>query len=172
MVDRAKKEQSVTEMKEAFENATTVIVSNFNSLTMDESNELRSAAKESGATVRVAKNTLAKIASKDTNHSNVVDLFSGQTLISYSEDPVAAAKVIADFAKKNEKITIIGGSYEGNQIDDAGVKELANTPSLDESRGKIVGLLNAPAGKIARIFGAPAGDLARVLNAYSQKDEK
>lgn len=169
MVDKARKHEIVDEIKSVLEGANTVVVANFESLTISQSDELRQKAKESGANVRLAKNSLAKIASKDSKHSNIVDLFSGQSIFAYSEDPVAAAKLFADFAKKNETFSIAGGSFEGEALDTDKVKALANTPSLDESRAKIVGLLVAPAGKLASIAAAPASQLARVFSAYANK---
>jgi large subunit ribosomal protein L10 len=169
MVDKAKKHEVVDQMKEIFSGASSVVVANYDALSISDSDELRIKAKESGANVKVTKNTLAKIASKESKHSCVVDFFSGQTIISYSEDPVAAAKVMVDFAKKNEALRIAGGSFEGSVLDEAQVKQLANTPSLDESRAKLVGLLVAPAQKIAQVVNAPAGNLARVFSAYSSK---
>lgn len=170
MVDKAKKQKQVESLNENFTKATTVVVANFSGLTILETDELRNAARKQNAGVKVSKNTLAKIAAKDTKHENVVDMFSGQTLVAYSEDAVAAAKVVADFAKKNEKLSILGGSYEGEVLDEVRVKALASTPSLDESRGKLVGLLVASAGQIARITGEPGSQLARVFSAYGSKE--
>lgn len=169
MVDKVRKQEIVDEIKGVLEGSSTVVVANFDSLTIAQSDELRSKAKESGANVRLAKNTLAKIASKDSKHANIVDLFTGQSIFAYSEDPVAAAKVFSDFAKKNEGFSVVGGSFDGDALDQDKVKALANTPSLDESRAKIVGLLVAPAGKLASVTAAPAGQLARVFSAYGAK---
>lgn len=170
MVDKARKEEIVTEVKDALDGANTVVVANYESLSISQSDELRQNAKKTGAGVRVAKNTLAKIASKDSKHSNIVDLFSGQVIFAYSEDPVAAAKIFVDFAKDNETFSIAGGSYDGEAIDSDKIKALASTPSLDESRAKIVGLLVAPTGKIASVTAAPAGQLARVFSAYGASE--
>ena len=170
MVDKAKKIEVVENIKDVFSRSSTVVVANFNGLTINKTDELRRSAKENGADVKVTKNTLAKIASKETQHSGIVDFFTGQTIVSYSEDPVSAAKVMVDFAKDNENLKIAGGSYEGSLLDDDKVTQLAKTPSIDESRAKIVGLLVAPAQKIAQVAKAPAGDLARVISAYSQKE--
>lgn len=170
MVSKVKKSEIIDDLKVSFAESSTVCVARFSGLTIRETDELRKTSKQSGVGVRVAKNNLAKIASSETAHSNIVDLFSGQTLIAYSVDPVAAAKVLVDFSKKNEKVSVVGGSFGGTHLDENGVKELANTPSLDESRGRIVGLLTAPAGKIARVINTPAGNLARVFSAYAQSE--
>jgi large subunit ribosomal protein L10 len=169
MVDKVKKQQQVKDLNEGFSKATTVVVSNFSGLTIPETDELRNAARKVGASIKVSKNTLAKIATKGTKHANIVDMFSGQSLIAYSEDAVSAAKVVADFAKKNEKISIVGGSFDGEKLDAKSVKDLAQTPSLQESRGRIAGLLVASAGQIARIVKEPAAQLARVFSAYGEK---
>lgn len=169
MVDKAKKIQQVKELKEAFDSATTVVVANFSALTIKESDQLREAAKKAGARVKVAKNTLASIASKDTKHSNIIPFFTGQSLVAYSKDPVAAAKILVDFAKKNEKLSIAGGSFDGQALDKSSVSDLASTPSLEQSRAKIAGLLVASAGQIARIVKEPGAQIARVINAYASK---
>lgn len=170
MVDKAKKIQQVEELKAAFSESATVVVANFKALTIKESDELRKVAKKNGANVRVAKNTLTEIASKGTRHESITAFLNGQTLVAYSKDPVAAAKTIVDFAKKNEKLSVAGGSFDGAQLNQATVTDLANTPSLDQSRAKIVGLLVASAGQIARISKEPAAQLARVFAAYGRKE--
>ncbi len=169
MVDKAKKIQQVAELTEAFTNATTVVVANFSALTIKETDQLREAAKKNGAKVKVAKNTLASIASKDTKHSNIIPLFLGQSLVAYSKDPVAAAKTLVEFAKKNEKLSIAGGSFDGQALDKSSVADLASTPTLDQSRAKIVGLLVASAGQIARIVKEPGTQIARVISAHASK---
>ncbi len=169
MVDKAKKIQQVQELTQAFADSATVVVANFTSLTIKETDELRQAAKKNDAMVRVTKNTLASIASKETKHNNIIPFFTGQSLVAYSKDPVAAAKTLVDFAKKNEKLSIAGGSFEGQALNQASVMELANTPSLDQSRAKIVGLLVASAGQIARIVNEPGAQIARVLAAQGRK---
>jgi large subunit ribosomal protein L10 len=99
------------------------------------------------------------------------DLFKGQTVIAYAEDPVAAPKVAADFAKTNDKLVILGGAMGSTVLDADGVKALATMPSLDELRAKIVGMIQTPATRIAAVVNAPAGNLARVFGAYARKDE-
>ncbi|HCR85705.1 MAG TPA: 50S ribosomal protein L10 [Alphaproteobacteria bacterium] len=169
MVDKAKKQKQVEELNASLSSATTVVIANYTGLTIPETDELRNAARKAKAGIKVSKNTLARIASKGTKHENIIDLFSGQSLVAYSDDAVAAAKVVADFAKKNEKLSIVGGSFNGDKLDAKSVKDLAQTPSLDESRGRIVGLLVASAGQIARIVNEPASQLARVFSAYGEK---
>jgi large subunit ribosomal protein L10 len=118
----------------------------------------------------VTKNRLAKRALSGTRFEQLTPLFSGPTAIAFSRDPVAAPKVVVQYANRNEKLTIIGGGLAGQQMDAAGVRELASLPSLDELRGEIIRLLQAPAARIARVLSAPAGQVARVLGAYAEKE--
>jgi len=166
-VDRSQKQQAVSDLKEVFDNSNTVVVTHYRGMTVDEMTELRNKARDAGAKIKVTKNKLAKIASNDTDFACLTDFFSGPTAIAYSDDAVAPAKTIVDFAKENEKLVIVGGAIDGISLDEAGVKSLANTPSLDESRGKIVGILTAPASAIVRTIVAPAGQVARVINAHA-----
>ena len=169
-MDRSQKQQAVADLKEVFTTAGTVIVTHYRGLTVDEMNEFRGKARENGASVKVTKNTLAKIAANDANLSVLSEFLTGPTAITYSEDEVAAAKVAVAYAKDNEKLTIIGGIVNGDSLDESGIKQLASTPSLDESRGKIVGLLTASAAKLASVIQAPAGQVARTIGAYASKE--
>ena len=126
--------------------------------------------REVGGTVKVAKNRLAKLALEGTESAHIAGLFEGPTLVAYSEDPISAPKVTVEFSKKNEKLVVLGGAMGATNLDDDGVKAHASMPSLDELRGKIVGLLQAPAGKIAQVINAPGGQLARVFGAYGSQE--
>lgn len=165
-MDRAQKEALVAELSEVFDNTNTVVVAHYSGLTAAEMNDLRVKVAEAGAGFRVTKNRLTKLALDGKEISFLQDLFSGPTAIAYSDDVIAASKVVSEFAKDNEKLVILGGSMGSTQLDEAGVKALASMPSLDELRGKIVGVLQAPAAKLARTTQAPAGQLARVFGAY------
>ena len=127
--------------------------------------------RDAGGSVKVAKNRLAKLALQGTDAERMQDLFKGQTLIAYSEDPVAAPKVASDFAKTNDKLVILGGAMGTTTLDAEGVKALATLPSLDELRAKLVGMITTPATRIAQVVNAPAAQLARVFGAYARKDE-
>ena len=168
-MDRTEKAQSVTELNGLFTEAGAVVVAHYSGLSVAEMNDLRSRMRKAGASFKVAKNRLAKRALEGTPVAGITDLFSGPTGIGYSADPVAAPKVLVAYAKENEKLVILGGAAVGSVLDPSGVKTLAELPSLDELRGKIVGLLQAPATKIAGVLQAPAGQLARVLSAYANK---
>src|SRR5271169_5900973 len=132
---------------------------------------LRRQMRQAGASVKVAKNRLAKIALEGSDVASIASLLKGPAVIAYSGDPIAAPKVAVDFAKTNEKFVILGGAMGKTTLDLNGVKALAALPSLDELRAKLAGLLQAPATKIAQIVAAPASQLARVIGAYSRKSE-
>lgn len=162
MKSRTQKQDDVTSLKEQFASASTVVVTHYHGMSVAEVSELRKVARKAGVDIRVSKNTLAKIAANETNVAVISNLFKGPTAFAISEDAVAAAKVVADFANGNEKLKIIGGTIDGRALDEAGVQALAKTPSLDQSRAKLVGLLLAPAQRIATVLQAPASQLARV----------
>jgi len=170
-VDRAQKRQVVSELNEVFSNASAVVVTHYSGLNVAEITDLRRRMREAGASFKVTKNRLTKLALDGTPYGEIADLFTGPTAIAYSADPVAPAKVAVEFAKSNENLIVLGGAMGETQLDTDGVKALAALPSLDELRGKIVGLLQAPATKVAGVLQAPAGQLARVLAAQGAKDE-
>jgi large subunit ribosomal protein L10 len=140
-------------------------------LTVAEITDLRRRVREVGGSVKVAKNRLARLALKDTPPEGISDLFKGPTIIAYADDPVSVPKVTVNFAKDNDKLVVLGGSMGDVTLDVDGVKSLASLPSLDELRGKLVGLLQAPAGKVVRVLAAPPGQLARVISAHAEKGE-
>lgn len=154
-----------------FNGTGSVVVAHYAGLTVAHMNDLRSKMRAAGGTVKVAKNRLAVIALQGTESEGMKDLFKGQTLIAYADDPVAAPKVAADFAKGNDKLVILGGAMGSTLLDQNGVKALATMPSLDELRAKIIGMVTTPATRIAQVVNAPAGQLARVFGAYARKDE-
>jgi large subunit ribosomal protein L10 len=170
-VDRSSKEQLVGSLNEALKASTVVVVTHQTGLNASEVHALRRQIRDAGASFKVTKNRLAKLALEGTKFEHLSSLFTGPTAIAYSADPVAAAKVVVEFAGKNDKLQIIGGALGEVKLGVDGVKSLATMPSLDELRGKIIGVLQAPAAKIASILQAPGGQVARVLAAYAQKDE-
>ena len=170
-MDRAEKEALVAELNGVFADAGVVVVTQYKGLSVPEVSDLRDKIADQGAGFKVTKNRLTKLALDGTSCEPIKDLFTGPTAIAYSDDPVAAPKVVSDFAKGNDKLVVIGGIMGDTVLDVDGVKALASLPSLDELRGKIVGLLQAPAGKIAQVVNAPAGQLARVVGAHAAKDE-
>jgi len=168
-VDRAEKQEAITELNGVFKSANVVVVAHYSGLTVAQMQSLRKQMRQAGASVKVAKNRLAKIALEGTDAASIAPLLKGPTLIAYSGDPVAAPKVANDFAKTNERLVILGGAMGKTALDVNGVKALASLPSLDELRAKIVGLVQAPATKIAQVVNAPASKVARVIQAYSAK---
>ena len=169
-MDRAQKADAVAELKSVFNEVGVVVVTRNLGLTVAQSTDLRTKMREAGASYKVAKNRLAKLASQDTDYAGISDLLTGPTGLASSIDPVAAAKIVVEFAKTNDKLEIVGGSMGAQVLDADGIKALATLPSLDELRAKIVGLVQAPATKVVQIIQAPAGQLARVFGAYAAKD--
>jgi len=167
-VDRAEKRAWVASMKDALSAVPVVVVTHYKGLTVAEMSELRQRMREAGGQFKVTKNRLTKLALQGTPFESIADLFQGPTAIGFSEDPVAAPKVLAGFAKENDKLIILGGALEGRVLDESGVKALAELPSLDELRAKLVGLLQTPAQRVAGVLQAPAGQLARVLKARAE----
>ena len=169
-MDRTQKAEAVQSLNGLFTKAGAVVVAHYNGMTVAQMGELRSRLRKAGASFKVAKNRLAMRALEGTQAAGISDLFKGPTGIAYSNDPVAAPKVLVAYAKENDKFTIIGGFMGQEVLDKAAVGNLATLPSLDQLRGKIIGLLQAPATKIAGVLQAPAAQLARVMSAYAAKD--
>ena len=169
-MDRSQKADSVAQLSDVFNEAGVVVITRNLGMSVAQSTELRSKMRDAGASYKVAKNRLAKLALKDTDYTGLEEYLNGPTAIAYSTDPVAAAKAAVEFAKTTDKIEIVGGSMGAQKLDEAGVRALASMPSLDELRAKLVGLVNAPATKVAQVVNAPAAKLARVFGAYAAKD--
>lgn len=168
-MDRATKKQTIESLNGALKKSKTLVVAHYHGLTVSDVTSLRRSARAAGVKVQVTKNTLARIALRNTQFENAIEYLTGPTALFYSEDAVAAAKISVEFAKTNEKLVILGGSLDMQKLAANDVKDLAAMPSLDELRGKLVGLLQAPATKIACVLQAPAAQLARVFNAYATK---
>ena len=170
-MDRAEKTELVASYNGIFADSGIVVVTHYSGLSVAEISDLRNRMAEVGGTVKVTKNRLVKLALAGTSAEGVEDLFSGPTAIAYSNDPMAAPRVTAKFAKENDKLQILGGLMGDMILDADGVKTLASLPSLDELRGKLVGLLSAPATKVAGVVQAPAGQLARIMGAKAAQGE-
>jgi len=168
-MDRAQKAESVAALKADFTRVGVVVVTRNRGLTVAHSTDLRGKARAVGASYKVAKNRLAKLAIVGTPYEGIGEYLTGPTALATSHDPVAAAKVVVDFAKTNDKIEIVGGAIAGQVLDAEGIKALAALPSLDELRAKLIGLVQAPATKLAQLTTAPAAKLARVVGAYAAK---
>src|SRR3984893_18496152 len=170
-VERAAKKDAVESLNGLFKATSVAVVAHYSGLTVVQMQKLRTQMKQAGASVKVSKNRLAKIALEGTDVVAIGSLLKVPTVIAPSNDPVAAPKVAVEFARTNDKFVILGGSMGKTVLNVDSVKALAALPSLDELRGKIVGLLVAPATKIAQLTTAPAAKLARVVQAYASKSE-
>ena len=170
-VDRAQKEKVVDELGQIFESSGVVVVARYAGLTVAEMQALRARAREADCSVRVAKNRLAKIALEGKPCASVADFLTGMTVLTYSEDPVAAAKVAEEFAKENSKFDILGGAMGDNGLDRAGVKAVSSMPSREELVASIAGCIGAPASNIAGAIGAPASNIASILSTLEEKAE-
>jgi large subunit ribosomal protein L10 len=169
-VERAEKREVVTALHDVFAKTGVVVVAHYAGLTVSAMTKLRSEMRGAGGQVKVAKNRLVKLALEGTDAKGIADLLKGPTCLAFSADPVAAPKIAVKFAKANEKFVILGGAMGSTVLDAKGVNSLAALPSLDELRGKLIGLLQAPASKIARTLNEPGAQLARVFGAYGNKE--
>jgi len=170
-VDRAQKENVVEELGQIFESSGVVVVAHYAGLTVVEMQDLRARAREAQASVRVAKNRLAKIALEGKPCASIADHLTGMTVLTYSEDPVAAARVAEGFAKDNKKFEILGGAMGENALDRAGVEATSKLPSRDELIATLAGMLGAPASNIAGAIGAPGCNIASILSTLEEKAE-
>ncbi len=170
-MDRAQKEDVVKELGQIFTDSGVVVVSRYTGLSVAEMQDFRGRLRDADGAVRVAKNRLAKIAITETPCEVMADLMEGMTVLSYSEDPVAAAKATVAFAKDNEKLEILGGSMDGEVLDPAGVKAVAAMPSREELLATIAGILGAPASNIASALGGPASAIAGCIATVEEKAE-
>ncbi len=167
-MDRSQKSESVASLNAVFNEVGVVVVTRNLGMTVAQSTALRLKVRDVGASFKVAKNSLAKLAIQDTDYAGIGDMLTGPTALASSVDPVAAAKAVVEFAKTNDKLEIVGGSMGTLVLNADGIKALASMPSLDQLRGTIIGLVQAPATKIAQLVTAPAAKVARVFSAYAE----
>ena len=170
-MDRTEKREFVASLADVFAQTSMVVVTQNKGMTVAEVTLLRTKMRAAGATFKVAKNRLAVLALDGTRFDGIAPLLKGPTALAWSHDPVAVAKAAVEFAKTNEKLVLIGGALGSQLLDADGVKALAELPSLDALRAKLLGLLAAPATRIAGVLQAPAGQLARVFGAYAKAGE-
>jgi large subunit ribosomal protein L10 len=168
-VERAEKTSLVASLNQTFKTAGVIVVAHNKGLTATQVLDLRNKMAAAGATVKVAKNSLTKLALDGTDAAGIKNLFEGPTVLAYGDDPVTAPKIAADFAKANDKFVLLGGALGSQILDADAVKALAALPSLDQLRAKLLGMLQTPATRIAAVVAAPAGQVARVINAYATK---
>ena len=170
-MDRSKKEKIVTNLNKKFDDSNFLILTHNNGLTVEEITKLRNQLREDGSTFNVVKNSLAKIAVTDSKVKNLSDQFKGPLAIVFSEKLSSQPKILSDFSKENENLSIVGGFMDGEIIDKETVSKLASLPSLDTLRAKIIGSLTSSATKIAGILNKPGGQIAQIISAKSQSDE-
>ncbi len=170
-MDRTEKREFVASLGQVFAETSMVVVAQNKGLTVAEVSDLRRKMRASGSTYKVAKNRLAVLALEGTRFDGIKPMLKGPTALAWSQDPVAVAKTAVDYAKTNEKFVVIGGALGAQMLNADGIKALADLPSLDALRARLVGMIQTPATRIAGILAAPAGQLARVLGAYARKDE-
>ena len=170
-MDRAQKEKVVEELGQIFESSGVVVVAHYAGLTVAEMQDLRSRMREEQGSVRVAKNRLAKIALQGKPNESIAELLTGMTVLAYSEDPTAAARVMDKYAKENKKLVILGGAMGETSLDAAGVKVVAELPSREELIASIAGCIVAPASNIAGAIGAPASNIASILSTIEERAE-
>ncbi len=168
-VKRSDKKDFVHNLKEDLNNSSSVIVAHYAGLSVKEIDDLRKAMRDNGAKFKVTKNRLTKLALVDTQYESITDLFNGPTAIAYSNDSIAPSRVAVDFEKKLKNFKIIGGSFEGERIDQNKINFLATLPSLDGIRGKLLGLISSPAQKIALVLQVPCSQLARLMTSRSEE---
>lgn len=169
-MDRSEKQEFVSSLRSSLEGKSLVVVTQQTGLTVSEVTDLRAKMRGAGAGYKVIKNTLARLAVQDTPIAPLGDHFKGAIALAFSEDPIAAAKIAVEFAKTNKKIQVLAACLDGKLLDAANVNALAQLPSLDELRAKLIGLVQAPLSKIARTVKEPAGQLARLAAAYGAKE--
>ena len=170
-MNRSEKKQLIATLNETLKKAELVVITQQSGLTVAEVTNLRRQMRQAGAGFKVTKNRLARLALEGTKFEGLKSMFTGPTAIAYSADPIAAAKVAVTYANSNNKLTIVGGAMAGQVLDPSGIKALATLPSLDQLRGKIIGILVTPATRVATVLQAPAAQLARVLKAYASKGD-
>jgi len=171
-LDRSQKAKLIDQLNKTLQAAELVVVTRQGGLTVAEITDLRRQIRAAGAGFKVAKNRLTRRALDGTKFGGISSLLKGPTALAYSRDPVAAAKVVVEYASKNDKLSVLGGSLGEQVLDVAGVKALASLPSLAELRAKFLGLVNAPATRLATVIGQPAAGLARVVKAHADKAGK
>ncbi|MCQ2734495.1 MAG: 50S ribosomal protein L10 [Alphaproteobacteria bacterium] len=158
-MNREEKAELLSLLNDVFSKAGSVVLAEYKGLTVAEANELRNKIREAGASIRVTKNRIARLAVKGTNYENLADMLKGPIIMAFADDPISACKACVEYAKENEKLVIVGGALTDKALSIAEIKQLASIPSMDELRAKIIGLLQAPASKVAR-----------VCKAYSEKE--
>jgi len=172
-VDRATKEQQIAELHGKMKAATIAIIAEYRGLDVATATDIRKKCRDNQVEYKVVKNTLAKRAAQGTSVEAIAESFKGPVVLVLGQDPVTPAKVMTDFAKdREEKFQLKVAVVEGQKVDAKGIEALAKMPGINELRGMLVGMLNAPASKLARLIATPGQQLARAVDARRDQLEK
>ena len=152
MMNKEQKKNYIADMIAKFEDSKAIMVTHYQGLTMPQLDELRAKMREHGIIFKITKNRITKLALEKTKCKDLSDLFTGPTAVAFGEDAILSARVLSKFAKDNENLKLIGGIMDNEVLDQAGVLNVANMPTLDEARANIIGILNAPASKLVSIL--------------------
>ena len=169
MMNKEQKKSYISEMEGQFQNNEAVLVTHYQGLTMSKLDELRSQMREHGIKFQITKNRITKLALEKTKCKDLSNLFKGATAVAFSDDAIISARILSKFSKTNENLKLLGGVMGSEVLDQAGVQNVANLPTLDEARAKIVGILSSPAQKIVSILLAPASKIAILALEKSKK---
>ena len=172
MMTKDQKKNYIAEMSTQFENSKAVMVTHYQGLTMVQLDELRAKMREHGIIFKITKNRITKLALEKTKCKELSNLFTGPTAVAFGEDAIMSARILSNFAKDNESLKLIGGIMDNEVLDEAGVKNVASLPTLDEARANIVGILNAPASKLVSIFLAYSEKMSNLTAENSETQPK
>ena len=172
MMNKEQKKNYISEMSTQFENSKAVMVTHYQGLTMVQLDELRTKMREHGIIFKITKNRITKLALEKTKCKELSNLFTGPTAVAFGEDAIMSARILSNFAKDNESLKLIGGIMDNEVLDEAGVKNVASLPTLDEARANIVGILNAPASKLVSIFLAYSEKMSNLTAENSETQPK
>ena len=172
MMNKEQKKIYIAEMVKQFESSKAVMVTHYQGLTMPQLDELRAKMREKGIIFKVTKNRITKLALEKTKCKELANLFTGPTAVAFGEDAIMSARILSKFAKDNENLKLIGGIMDSEVLDQAGVQNVANLPTLDEARANIVGILNAPASKLVSILLARSEKMSSLPPENSEKQPK
>ena len=172
MMNKEQKKNYISEMTEKFENSKAVMVTHYQGLTMPQLDELRSQMREHGIIFRITKNRITKLALEKTKCKDLSNLFIGPTAVAFGKDAIMSARILSKFAKENENLRLIGGIMDNEVLDQAGVQNVANLPTLNEARANIVGILSASAGKLISILLARSEKMSSLSPENSETQPK
>ena len=169
MMNKEQKLSYINEMETKFQNNKAVLVTHYQGLTMTQLDELRSQMREHGIQFKITKNRITKLAIEKTKCKDLSNLFTGATAVAFSDDAIISARILAKFAKENQNLKLLGGIMGEELLDQTGVQNVANLPTLDEARAKITGILATPASKFVSILLARSEKMSNLSPENSEK---